>query len=287
MRPTRPDDGLNLRVIVIPGEDCGAPLVPASLPAMNRGEGPSMATIPVMHEEQRNRIIEDSVRRQVRLTLAHRDRDGWRTYRSRFLSASSAAGSLVAFVEPASDGTALLLPTGDTLGVSFRIGHKKCMFSTTLCSHEPAEGGTAFILAWPDHLQQLQRRVYERAVPPAGAVIPVRFRPADLASEAAADHHVRHGQLADLSAGGMRIQVAEAAEVKLGGTCQCVFSPRIGAPTFVLEATLLHRELAEHGRAALGFHFIGLETTAEGRRTLDRLARTVSQFQRAHSRSGE
>jgi hypothetical protein len=49
----------------------------------------------------------------------------------------------------------------------------------------------------------------------------------------------------------------------------------------VLDAVLRHREAAEQGRASLGFQFVGMETTPEGLRLLDRLVRIVNHFQRS------
>jgi c-di-GMP-binding flagellar brake protein YcgR len=160
------------------------------------------------------------------------------------------------------------------------------MFGATVESVQEEKEEGEITLRWPDHLQQLQRRVYERARPPKDAIIAVRFWREEVASGSAAEARcVRHGQLEDISAGGMRIKVARPNEIELGATCRCAFAPRPGKPSLVLDALVRHREAAGSGRASIGFQFVGLETTVEGRQLLDRLARTVSQFQRARSRS--
>jgi hypothetical protein len=131
----------------------------------------------------------------------------------------------------------------------------------------------------------LQRRAYERAAPPHGTIVPVRFwREMPQGESAPETRVVRHGQLEDLSCGGIRIKVSDAQDIAMGCTYRCVFAPRPGKPAVVLEGILRHREAAEHGRASLGFQFVGLETSVEGLRTLDRLARVVSHFQRSHGR---
>jgi hypothetical protein len=81
----------------------------------------------------------------------------------------------------------------------------------------------------------------------------------------------------------MRIKVADSKEVQLDRTYRCVFSPRAGKPSLVLDAVLRHREAGDQGRAALGFQFVGMETTQDGLRLLDRLVRIVNHFQRSHS----
>jgi len=144
----------------------------------------------------------------------------------------------------------------------------------------------AVVLRWPSQVQQLQRRVFERSTPPPGTIIAVRFWRAQPADQRASDERdVRYGQLEDLSAGGMRIKLARPADIEAGALYCCTFSPKQGKPPFFVDAVLRHREAAEQNRASLGFQFVGLEATADGRRTLDRLARLVSYFQRATARA--
>jgi len=81
----------------------------------------------------------------------------------------------------------------------------------------------------------------------------------------------------------MRIKVADSKEVQIDQTYRCVFSPRPGKPSLVLDAVLRHREAVDHGRASLGFQFVGMETTQEGLRLLDRIVRIVNDFQRSHA----
>jgi c-di-GMP-binding flagellar brake protein YcgR len=170
--------------------------------------------------------------------------------------------------------------------VTFRTGHKKCVFGTVV---EPGDGHTTesvVTLRWPDHLQQIQRRLFERAQPPQGTVIPVRlWREGSSAGPREEVRSIRHGQLEDLSAGGMRVKAHDASEFHAGRTYRCVFTPRAGGPSIVVDAFARHRQAADQGRASIGFQFVGLEATPEGRRVLARIARTVSQFQRARSRS--
>jgi hypothetical protein len=159
------------------------------------------------------------------------------------------------------------------------------MFGTHVVSPND-ESGRVINLGWPDHLQQLQRRVYERVRPMRDTVISVRFWREDQATASSVEaRDVRHGQMEDLSVGGMRVKAANPAAIEDGQTYRCVFAPKPGKPSFVLDALIRHHEDADQGRASIGFQFIGLEATPEGRRTLERLARTVTQLQRARSRS--
>ena len=141
-------------------------------------------------------------------------------------------------------------------------------------------------IEWPKNVQQMQRRAFQRATPPESAIIPVRFWQTKSNDEAATNDRssMRHGQLVDMSAGGMRIKTADLDNIELEGAYRCVLTPHPGSSPLVFDARLRHRESTNHGRAALGFQFVGLEVTAEGRKTLTRIARLVNQYQR-HRRS--
>lgn len=243
------------------------------------------------HSLDRNRqeeVLADAIREGRQLVLTYNLPDGWRRQKAVFVSGSSSTReALVHAILSDSDRDALLPPKGITVGGSFRLGHKKCLFSAAVRSCGPRGKTVPIHLTWPEHLSQLQRRAYERAVPPKGNIIAVRFW-VDTGDHASPDaREIRHGQLEDISAGGMRIKVADAVSVEMERTYKSVFTPRTGKPAMVLDSILRHRELVEKGRASLGFQFVGLESTTEGLRTLDRLASLVSHFQRSSSRRPE
>jgi len=242
-----------------------------------------MSATQTIARERHDQVLDDAVRSERQLVLNHNSADGWRTYKAAFVSAAAPAKGILVKVTGTESGAEGKLPApGDVLGGTFRNGHKKCMFSTILVALQGKTDDSLWTIRRPEQLQQLQRRAYERAAPPKGLVVAVRFW-----REAAGDHaavdtrDVRHGQLEDVSAGGMRIKVADSSEVQLDRTYRCVFTPRPGKPSLVLDAVLRHREAAEQGRASLGFQFVGMEATQDGLRLLDRLVRTVNHFQKS------
>lgn len=246
-----------------------------------------MSITQLVTPERRDRILDESARDHRRVVVTHHGADGWRLYKGTFSRADDADGVLI--VELAAEpmeASDLQVEIGDVVGCAFRDGHRKCIFTTEVCEVRLSGGRALLSIRSPDEVQQLQRRAYERAAPPANNVVAVRFwressdsRPADPATR-----DMRHGQLVDLSAGGMRVRAADTKNICMNLVYRCAFTPKVGKPAFVLDALLRHREAEEHNRAALGFQFIGLETSPEGRKTLDRLARLVGQFQRTKLR---
>lgn len=243
---------------------------------------PTNALVPT---DQRERLLADAVRRRCRVTLSRRGARGWEDLVGTFFRLEG--GQLVVQLGGAGNEAKALPAVGDTVGVHFRLGHKKCIFNGTILAVERRSFGFAVRMAQPDQLRQLQRRVFERVAPPDGVVIAVRFWRLEAPEHApGAQRDVRHGQLEDVSAGGLRIKVAELKGDAVGQLYQCVFSARQGAPAFMIEAVLRHIEATDQGRVSLGFHFVGLESQLEGQQTLERLAKAVSHFQRLRLHQG-
>lgn len=226
--------------------------------------------------------LTQAVQEQSRVVITHREVDGWRTHKAQLVSGEKITGSIVARVTWADDEPWDWPESGVEIGVTFRAGHKKCMFSTRAFPMAGEPGQRLLRIEWPNTIQQLQRRAYQRATPPETSIIPVRFWQAKSNDRGNTTDRssMRHGQLVDMSAGGMRIKTADLDHVELEGDYRCVLTPDSGATPLVFDARLRHRESTNHGRAALGFQFIGLEVTPEGRKTLTRIARLVNHFQR-------
>lgn len=234
------------------------------------------------HQEE---VFAEAIREGRQLVLTYNLPGGWQRQKAVFISGSvKTRETLVHAILPDPQREVTLPTLGMIVGGSFRLGHKKCLFSSAVRSCGPKGKTVPILLSWPDHVSQLQRRAYERATPPGDTVIAVRFWIEGEDQPAFDGRDVRHGQLEDISAGGMRLKVADTVPVELERTYKVVFTPRAGKPALVLDSLLRHRESAEKGRNSLGFQFIGLETSTEGLRTLDRLARLVSYFQRSNSR---
>jgi len=240
----------------------------------------------VLARSQQDHILDESVQHERFAVLTHHAPEGWRLLKGRFRPNEPERASVhLAIPWPEGNRRTLLPEPGDSIGCTFRVGHKKCMFESTVDQTERMPEAGSVVLRWPSQIQQLQRRVFERSAPPPGDIIAIRFwREGNDAASESGLRDIRHGQLEDISAGGLRVKVARPQDIEDGAHYRCTFTAKPGKPPFLLDAILRHREAADEGRASLGFQIIGLEATAEGRRTLDRLARLVSHFQRAAQR---
>jgi hypothetical protein len=246
-----------------------------------------MATMLTVDSARRDEILTDALRRGARVVLTVRRDDGWKTLNSSFVPAPPGAGAITVLA-PRFDGPPLEL--GETVGASFRRGHKKCLFATVVKSPETGTNGRVdrdvVCLRWPDHLQELQRRVYQRVPPPPGQVIPVEFWIGHVEDSAAARPEATpywSGQIENLSVGGARVWSRSEVRFTEGVPVACWFALSRRAEPLLLNAVFRHCERRGGGFSA-GFQFVGLETRTEGPVILAQLAKTVTDFQRATSR---
>ncbi len=240
--------------------------------------------------DRRSSLLREAVRRGTHAVVSHHGPGGWRTLRTKFGGYDQRRRSLVLSpLIPEAGTEPVELAPGEILGVTFRHGHKKCMFSTALqrfADHETGGSLTraAAWLNWPDHLQKLQRRVYYRVPPPTGCTIPVSVRVRPPADQAETSTVEVSGIVEDISAGGMRIRTESPDLLSEGACVQIRFAPQHERETFDLQAVCRHTSGAADGEPTVGLQFIGLEASAKGQEMLIRLARVVTEFHRSRSR---
>ena len=246
-----------------------------------------MSTAQAIAQEQLNRVLEDAIQKKRRGVLSHHSSRGWRTFSSHFVSGSHASKTILVNTPIPPDILESAMPqSGNTLGFTFRTGHKKCLFAATVESIGRQGRQGRITLRWPDQIKQLQRRLYERVPLPTSTIVAVRlWRETEADQTPLEARTVCHGQLVDLSVGGMRVKVAHPDMFEPSTVYRCVFTPKPGKPPIMAHGMVRHHEAVDHGRACIGFQFVGLEATPEGGRVLDRLARTVTQLQRIRHRN--
>ena len=253
--------------------------------------------------ERKDEIVLTAIERELPCVLTVPLGMGWQTCKARFMLAPDVVGRIVLSAPEAADSeeesstvTAgpVELRSGQRVGVSFRRGHKKCMFSSKVeCVHGTAERDPKLAgcveLQWPETIQEFQRRVYQRAQP-TGRKILVRFWPGGVAkrSEAeAGDAGILTGVLQDLSAGGIRILTTDVSpdHFEVGMPIGCAFTPKPRGDVLVLDAVYRHFQPEKDGTGSIGLQFVGLEVSDRGKSMLAQLARIVTDFQRGTSRN--
>lgn len=240
------------------------------------------------------RTLPNSLDSRRRLTVTLGGARGWHTFKSLFLSRCEASQTFRATLQTNPDSPARPnVRPGDAVGVTYRDGKRKCSFSAPLVSLVWNTDGGEIVLGWPAEVHHLRRRAFERVTPPRGSIITVRLRPYDGYASSNTVREMSDGRLLDISAGGLRLAVADSRHFELGMTYRCSFTqaepaygPRPDRSAVVFDANVVHLGTGDKDQPIVGLQVVGLETQPDSPRTMDRLARVVACFQRAASRHG-
>ncbi len=240
-----------------------------------------------IEEAKKNEIVLAAIEKEMPCVISRRNDVGWQVCKSHLISGDTCVGRLrLAFPHMCQGEAAPEFACGDQVGVTFRRGHKKCMFSTKVIEVDESDGGQ-IVMEWPDAVQEMQRRVYQRAAP-VGRRVHVRFWIGGVAARAQVEESgpgIMTGVLKDLSAGGMRITVSgiDVGMFAEGESIGCAFTPKPRGETIVIDSVFRHVQMEDDGTVSVGVQFVGLETTLAGRNQLADIARVVSDFQRSET----
>jgi len=210
----------------------------------------------------------------------------WVTLKTRFESADPTAGVItLAWPRPEEGQPAPQLLAGQSVSLAFRRGHRKCICITTIAGVKEGPDGKSLLVAWPEALQAVQRRAYYRAPVPEGMSVPVRLWRGGRAQRrlvAVGRWPSVVGQLADISAGGMRVDVpaAQDPQLQVGEPVGVEFTPLREVGQLCLDANFRHCLPLPNGNVALGLQFVGLESSTAGRQILIVLGQVSAEYLR-------
>jgi len=236
---------------------------------------------------QRNDWLIQEVKSRGAIILNARINERWHVLKSRFLGLDQDNGRLFIKTPLQRDFGRAEFEIGQSVGVSFRRGHKKCVFEAQVVGQEQAgDDGRcptdALILNWPHRIQEFQRRLYSRAKVPSKLVIPVDISPDTPRPAKATDELACRGLMLDLSAAGMNIALPteKYTRFKPGDTVTCTFALDPGQEPQEVSGQLRHCERAPSGHMRVGLQFLGLEASSQGRQTLQCIGQAASRFRR-------
>jgi c-di-GMP-binding flagellar brake protein YcgR len=248
-----------------------------------------MSALQELTISQINQTLKAAAERHVPVTVTIRQGGSWANLRSRLLAVRN--GRLL-LEQPAAENGAppREFAPADRLSASFKLKHHKHVFCATVAGVAPLaldDGSTmpALSVVAPTRMQRLQRRSFTRAAVPPGRIVRASFWLGGRGAEPAGatpDRPVWSGSVTDLSAGGFMVRTtAESAkDVEPGDTVGVHIAFGAGDGRVFADATLRHADIQDNA-ALMGFQFIGLTETPEGREALQIIGRKVSEFQHA------
>lgn len=238
--------------------------------------------------DQIRQSVEGAAGRQLPVTVSVHVEGRWENLRSRLL-ASREDRLLLQWPDAGEDRPPHEFVPGEKIGLSFKLKHYKHLSTAIVAGGAEADLGNgtpvpALSVCWPVRMQRLQRRAFERADVPPGRIVRASFwlGGCDCEPTGAPDGvPVWSGRVANISAGGLQLLTdAEAAEAVEPGDIvglHVVFGA--GDDVVHADAQFRHADPAD-GQWRLGFQFLGLGQTRNGRHALQLISNRVSEFQR-------
>jgi len=252
-----------------------------------------MASLQNLTNQQIDEVLYVAAERQVPATISVREPAGWVSYHTRLLAIRQGHVLLEA-PTPEAGGQLREFRPADRVGVNFKLKHHKFVFTGTVAetSREKLEDGTdrgVLHVCSPTRMQRMQRRAFNRSDVPGNRIVRASFWLGGRENEPAGttpDLPVWSGRVVNISAGGFQLISEQSIcdAVSPGDTVGVRISFGIGEEAVYADAQFRHC-LEEGGKFHLGFQFVGLGLTPEGRDALQVIGSKANQFQRELSNS--
>jgi len=241
-----------------------------------------MAAIQDLDNRQINEVVAAAVARQVPMTVTVQKGRSWQAIPAKAIALRDV--HLLVALTAGQETAKVEFTPAEKVGVSFKLKHHKHIFTATLAAVEQSQADRVLVLCRPSRMQRLQRRAYTRAEVPPNRIVRASFWLGGQSAEpsvASPTTPVWSGRVVNISAGGLQVHVdaAAASEVEPGDTVGVRVSFGMGEHAVYADAEVRHAEPLG-AKAMVGFRFLGLDQTPEGRAAMQLIAAKVAEYQR-------
>jgi hypothetical protein len=183
----------------------------------------------------------------------------------------------------------LAFSPADKIGISFKLKHHKHIFTGIVVGETtlpPQEGysGRVMLVCSPTKMHRMQRRAFLRVDVPSNRVVRVAFWLGGQDAEPTKSNPERpvwFGRVTNISAGGFQATCDDDGPKLLESGETVGVRISFGAADETVRADAQFRHLVqEAGQSHVGFQFVGLAQTSEGRRALQMIGNKTAQFHR-------
>ncbi len=251
--------------------------------------------MPVLQEldtPQINEVIVTACEKSVPAIITVPNELSWSNLHTRILAVRDA--HVLLEMPPIESGKAPheFVPA-ERIGISFKLRHHKHIFAGTVVGQErlPDADGVdmpVLVVVTPSRMQRLQRRAFIRVDVPPNRIVRASFWLGGFEAEpsgTSAEHPVWSGSVVNFSAGGFQLatkaKAIDGLEVGDAVGARLVFGT--GGEAVFADAQVRHVDINGE-RADIGFQFLGLTETPDGRIALQMISAKVSEFGRGASR---
>lgn len=236
---------------------------------MTRGE--------TLQPDQIHDFLLSSIQEHADVVLSFTRQGKWHLHRTRICQFNDDFITL-------KEGWAEGLVVNQPVGMCVHLGHFKYVFETSVQSVEMTERGGQIRLHFPEKVEQLQRRSFDRQQVPSNLKVKCLFWHRGYLDDSQTEPAEQYwqGRLLNLSAGGAQIAVdldlkSNFSEGQLVGV---QFTPMSYQRPLLLEAHVKYlMDQHDHEQFLVGVEFLGLEAGPEGREVLHRLVRVIYDYE--------
>lgn len=166
------------------------------------------------------------------------------------------------------------------VGICLQQEHHKYIFETSIF----APGPSTLTLEWPEKIEKMQRRAYDRQPVPPGLNVKATFwhRGYINGTKQPPKENYWQGLLENLSAGGamIRMDAQSADSFSMGQLIGLQFTPMSYQKPLLLEGHIRHLNTLSDGNIVLGIEFLGLEASVDGHTLLHRLLDVIDAYEK-------
>ncbi len=225
--------------------------------------------------EKSNDLLQWAADEQAELRITVRLAREWTEVPSRFYE-SELLRSLTVQKFPLPFVDKLL--TGQLLPCSFRKGNAKLLFVSAIIDQKTiltkGREEEAFVLAWPEGLQQIQRRMYHRASVPNDMSLEAKFwDPVPFVDKTPDEAPIETGRIVDISVGGAQIEVPSQDKLILNHPyLMQIELPEPEEPVLVQGQVRRMEAVQGDSMFRFGMQFMSLGHTPKEQQTMTRIA---------------
>lgn len=252
-----------------------------------------MNELVMLHAVKPAKILHSAADRKLPVIMSYQSDGQWQC--ARILIVDLASDCFEIKISPQKKNQPVTIAPGQSVGISLKYGYgagyDRFIFDTSVVAVEtspPRIGCSSLVLAVPEHIEVIPRRTYLRVNVPSSVGTDVYFwlrqNPSD--SHQSGIRQEWHGQLVDISTGGVQIVIdaAQGPDLEKGQFLGLRFTPLPNETPLTFNAQIRNVVSTADGKSlSLGLQMVGLEASPEGRLVLSRLVGVVDEYYRMNN----
>ena len=176
------------------------------------------------------------------------------------------------------------------VGICVHLGRFKYLFETSIQSIEAKGQSLEILLDFPEKVEQIQRRAFERQAVPSNLKVKCLFWHRGYLDDSRENPLEQYwqGRLLNLSAGGSQIAVDLGLKdyFSVGQLVGVQFTPMSYQRPLLLEAHVKYLvDQSDQNQFLVGVEFLGLEAGPEGHDVLHRLVRVIHDYEKMNEQN--